>query len=149
MLKGRALPPTYLYGALALMLALHFLAPGAVLTKSPWRFLGAAPLAAGAVLNIWSSRLFEREGTTVKPFKDSRVLVVRGPYRISRHPMYLGMALVLAGLAAIAGTLSPVFVVIAFIAAMELKFIRTEERMLEERFGEEYREYKKRVRRWI
>jgi len=149
MLNGRPLPPTYLYGALALILALHFLAPGAVLTKSPWRFLGAAPLAAGAVLNIWSSRLFEREGTTVKPFRESRALVVRGPYRISRHPMYLGMVLVLAGLAAILGTLSPVFVVIAFIAALELRFIRVEERMLEERFGDEYREYRKRVRRWI
>ena len=149
MARSGALPPTYFYTAAGLMLALHFCAPVALLTSSPWRFLGAVPLAAGVALNVWSSRLFEKTDTTVKPSQESSALVTSGSYRFSRHPMYLGMVLVLAGLAAIFGTATPIAVVAVFIAAMEVRFIRVEERMLEERFGDKYREYTKRVRRWI
>lgn len=63
--------------------------------------------------------------------------------------MYLGMVLILIGLAILMGSLTPFIVVIVFGALMELVFVRTEERMLEQKFGSAWLEYKKRVRRWF
>lgn len=63
--------------------------------------------------------------------------------------MYLGMLLILVGLALLVGSLTPWFVVVGFGILVDGVFIKTEESMLEEAFGEEYRRYRDRVRRWI
>jgi len=77
------------------------------------------------------------------------VLVQDGPYRFSRHPMYLGMAVLLIGVWLLLGTLTPAVVVPAFVCIMELRFIRAEEASMEQTFGADYRDYRKKVRRWI
>lgn len=92
---------------------------------------------------------FKREQTTVKPFERSTALVVTGVFRISRHPMYLGMVLILLGIAILMGTLSLLIVVVVFGILMELVFVTAEERMLQERFGTAWLAYKKKVRKWI
>lgn len=145
----RPLPPTYFWVALALMIALHFVLPLRQVIPSPWRYAGTIPALAGLVVNIWCSKMFSSAETTIKPFEQSTRLVTRGPYRFSRHPMYAGMAAVLFGLAVFLGSVTPFAVVPAFVAAMEAKFIPAEERAMEETFGEEWREYAGRVRRWI
>ena len=63
--------------------------------------------------------------------------------------MYLGMVLILLGIAILMGSLMPFFVVIVFATLMEVVFIKTEERMLEQKFGSVWLEYKKKVRRWL
>jgi len=63
--------------------------------------------------------------------------------------MYLGFMLILAGIAVFMGSLTPYAVVVVFAVLMEVVFIRVEERMLEQKFGEAWLAYKAKVRRWI
>jgi len=149
MKQKKVLPPTYLFIALVAMAALHFVLPLGKVIPWPYHFVGVLPLVIGSVINVWSSNLFTKYETTVKPFERAEGLVMEGPFRVSRHPMYLGMVLILAGCALLLRSLVPFFVVLLFAAFMDTKFIRVEEQMMEESHGDAYREYKKRVRRWI
>lgn len=83
------------------------------------------------------------------PFSKTTALVVTGPYRFTRNPMYLGMLLVLLGIALWLGTLVPLLVVPLLALALQKGFVEKEERLLEEQFGDEYRAFRARVRRWI
>ena len=145
----RIMPPAYFGGALALMLLLHFLLSGPTWLGLPWGYVGIPLIGAGATLAVVGSRLFEKRGTTIKPFEESSVLVLEGPFRYSRNPMYLGMVLILLGLALLLGTLTPVLVVPVFVVLLRLRFIHAEEAALERTFGQEYRDYRSRVRRWF
>jgi protein-S-isoprenylcysteine O-methyltransferase Ste14 len=149
MKRKPVLPPTYVYVAIVLMVALHFLFPVVRIIPFPWDLLGLIPLAAGAALNLSADSAFRKAKTTVKPFQESAALVTDGVYRISRHPMYLGFVLILLGLAILLGSLTPFFIVPIFAAVMDRVFIVTEERMLAEKFGQAWLDYKARVRRWV
>ncbi len=149
MKRKPVLPPAYLFGAIVLIVVLHFLLPINRLIPPLYNLLGLVPLFVGTLANIHASNLFKKAGTTVKPFEPSSTLVTNGPYRFSRHPMYLGMTLILAGLAVLLGSVTPVLVVPVFAWLMDRRFIVAEEQALEETFGEAYLEYKRHVRRWI
>ena len=142
-------PPTVFFLAVVLMAGLHFLLPFRQIVPWPWRLLGIIPLALGVVLNLWTDGLFKQANTTVKPFEKPRSLIITGPFRFTRHPMYLGMTIVLIGLWVLLGTVLPILVVPLFVLAMSVVFIPVEERAMAEQFGEEYRTYCKRVRRWL
>ena len=110
---------------------------------------GLVTLVAGFGLMIWAWKLFHIRGTAVCPFDSSTQFVQEGPYRFTRNPMYLGMTLILLGIAFFAGT-PPVFLApLAFFLTIHFTFIPHEEKKMEETFGEEYRNYKRRVRRWL
>jgi len=143
------MPPIYLFVAILVMVGLHRFLPVRKVLVSPYNYAGVPALLVGLVLNVWCSGLFGKAKTTVKPFEQSSRLVTEGPYRYSRHPMYLGMALCLAGLAVLLGTVTPVLVVPVFVRLLGKKFIKAEERAMEETFGDAYREYKQRVRPWL
>jgi protein-S-isoprenylcysteine O-methyltransferase Ste14 len=145
----RVLPPIYLLFSIATMVLLHFIIPVSKVAPYPWNLLGILLLAIGISLNLIADTAFKREQTTVKPFEKSTALIVTGVFQISRHPMYLGMALILLGIAILMGTLTPLIVVAIFSILMELVFVRTEEKMLEEQFGATWFAYKKKVRKWI
>ena len=149
MKPGNLLPPAYLYSAIVLIIGLYFLLPGPQIFSSPGRYLGILPLVLGGALNILADQSFKRHKTTVKPFEDSTYLVIDGVFRLSRNPMYLGFVLLLAGIAIFLGSAIPWIVVAVFPFLMELRFIRSEETMLAARFGEDWLEYKRRVRKWI
>lgn len=145
----RMLPPTYLLVAIALMLTLHLLFPVVMLVAFPWRLCGLAPLAAGIVLNVLADLSFKQHHTTVKPFEQSTALVTQGVFSLRRNPMYLGMVLMVAGIALFLGSLSPWFVVAGFMALLGRVFIVPEEQNLRQSFGAAYDEYGKRARRWL
>ncbi|HEX6016602.1 MAG TPA: isoprenylcysteine carboxylmethyltransferase family protein [Burkholderiaceae bacterium] len=107
--------------------------------------------AVGAAFAVAGSRAFRKAGTTVNPLKPERAsrLVDAGVYQFSRNPMYLGLLL---GLLALAVYLAaPVALVgpVAFAGYIQRFQIRPEERALEAKFGAEYVDYKRRVRRWL
>ena len=143
------LPPTYFLGSLVLMAALALFLPVADVLSWPWRALGAAPIAAGVWLNLAADRAFKARGTTVKPFERSSALLTDGVFRITRNPMYLGMILILVGVAMLNGSLSPFLIAAGFAAIIETRFIPVEERMLAETFGDAWTAYCRRTRRWI
>ena len=146
---GRALPPVYLLAALIAMEVLHEFAPGARLIRPPFTYLGWIPFAAGVAAAVAVKLRFDRVGTPIKPFETSKHLVTGGLFAYSRNPVYVGMILGLAGIVVILGTLTPALVVPAFAYAIRTRFIAVEERMLEDRFADAYRDYTSRVRRWI
>jgi protein-S-isoprenylcysteine O-methyltransferase Ste14 len=146
---GRVLPPVFFLVALLVMAALHFFAPVLQVSEDPWRYLGLVPLSFGTGLIFVSAYYFKRAGTAMKPFEKSTALVMKGPYRLTRNPMYLGLILILVGMAVLLGSLTPYLVIFVFIYLIRRKFVLPEESMLHQTFGERYEEYLRKVRRWM
>ena len=103
----------------------------------------ALPLILEAV------RRFGRAGTNVKPWKPSTALVLEGPYRYTRNPMYLAMLLLYMAGGLLLDTVYWVPLLAPLLLVMNRGVIQREERYLETLFGEEYRQFKGRVRRWL
>ena len=142
-------PPVYFLVALLLMVFFHRVAPWAHILDAPYRYAGI--ILAGLALGLiaWAATLFRRAGTHIRPFMPSSALVVAGPYKLTRNPMYLGMAGILLGAAVFMGSLTPFVVIPAFMALIAERFIIPEEAKLEAAFGRDYLDYKARVRRWL
>ncbi len=149
MKRIRLVPPVYFILAVGLALALHRWVPVAQVIAPPWHWAGLLCLAPVLLLAAPAARALGRRGTTLHPFGEPSALVVEGPYRYSRNPLYLSLAVLLLGVAIYLGSLTPFLLVPAFMAAVTSAFIRREERALEAGFGEQYREYCRRVRRWL
>ncbi len=145
----KIMPTTYFIALTALSIGMHFLYPIKKILYPPFTYLGYLLIIIGIIINLWTDRLFKKTYTTVKPFKDPTVLLTSGPFRISRHPMYLGMVSILLGVAIIHGTIITFLFPILFAIIMEFLFIPFEEKNLERLFGVQYLDYKKKVRRWI
>jgi protein-S-isoprenylcysteine O-methyltransferase Ste14 len=149
MARLRIFPLLLMFGLLATMIVVAWLFPRQRILSPPYTWLGGVPLTAGVLLIAVSAGLFRRRNTTLNPFGESSALVQEGLYRYSRNPMYLGMLLVLSGVATGLGHLPAFIALPVFVAVVSRQNIRYEERALESRFGEDYRAYKQRVRRWI
>lgn len=113
--------------------------------------LAAALAGAGLLLDLVSVAAFLRARTSVNPLAPEKAsaLVISGLYRVSRNPMYLGMLLILLGWAAFLAQPFALAPVALFVVLIDIMQIRPEEKALEEKFGDDYRAYKRRVRRWI
>lgn len=131
------------------MVALHFLFPFPRIIQPLWNLLGIVPLALGVTINLMADRAFHQANTTVKPFIELSTLVTEGVFRISRNPMYLGFVLILIGIAVLLGSLTPYVVILAFAIFLDRTFISVEERMLAEKFGAQWENYRQSTRRWI
>ena len=145
----RMMPTTYLLIAILAMLAIHFLVPAAIIIPPLWNLLGIIPLTVGVMINLMADGAFHKAHTTVKPFEESLALVTDGVFRMSRNPMYLGFALILIGIAILLRSLSPYVIILVFVIWIQRMFITVEERMLAEKFGEEWQAYKQSTRRWL
>lgn len=144
-----ALPPGYFMLSIGVMIVVHLAVPLVRCVPTPWNAIGAVPLLGGIVMAVIADRLFARRETTIYPFAEPSVLVVEGPFRYTRNPMYLGLILALIGLALLLGTLTPWLVIVPFGLILDRTFVRYEQRTMQERFGDDYRAYMQRVRRWL
>lgn len=142
-------PPVWAVLSGLAMLALHHWLPGATWLHPPWTALGLLPVGAGIALALSAARLFVRAGTPLEPWASPTALVAAGPYRFTRNPMYLGLALSLFGLALCLGSATPLLVIPAFVWVITVRHIRPEESRLTALFGGDFTAYKARVRRWI
>lgn len=114
------------------------------------RTLGVALIVLGLALAVWGRMVFAREGAEILPTSPTNSkLVQRGPFRLSRNPMYLGLLALLIGIALVVGTGPMLLVPPIFFAAMHWGFIPFEEAKMARQFGQEYGDYKRRVRRWL
>jgi protein-S-isoprenylcysteine O-methyltransferase Ste14 len=145
----RVLPPVWMVIALLATYVLDRWLPIVEIVPWPWILAGVPLIVLGIAMSASSAGAFRRAGTPVIPFETSTTLVLRGWYRVTRNPMYLGLALALAGVGLLQGSLGALLPLPAFIAILHIRFILGEERFLEGIFGEEYRAYKSRVRRWF
>jgi len=147
------IPPPLLYVA-ALLLAYFLDRRWPLVEPSPgWheglRWLGLALLAAAFVHAASGVALFLTSRTTIVPHHRSSALVTRGAYRWTRNPMYVGLTLAYLGIAAMLGSLWALPLLAVPLYVVHVHVIPMEERQLEEVFGDSYRQYKTRVRRWL
>ena len=144
-------PPLLFAAALGLGFALGRLYP------LPWpglddtaaRVIGYGFGLGGLVLIAWGFVTMLRAHTNILPHKGADTLVTTGPFRIWRNPLYMGETLVFLGLAQATGNVWLVIVAAAFALGILRLAILPEERHLEARFGDAYRSYKSRTRRWF
>jgi len=145
-------PPLIALATLLFGLALDWLLPAYVLTVqlSFWTriIIGVPLIAIGLAMAVIARRSFVQAGTNVQPWKPSLTLVTGGVFAWTRNPMYVGLTLLLVGLAiALASDWTLVLLVPA---ALVLHFgvVKREESYLEAKFGEAYRVYKGNVPRY-
>lgn len=101
------LPPVYFLAALLLMAGLHVAVPIRQVIEFPYRYFGVLFVLGGTLLVGAAVRLFGKAGTAIKPFQEASALVIRGPYRLTRTPMYVRLVTVLVGIALLLGSLAP------------------------------------------
>ena len=148
---GVRVPPPLLYlGPLVLGLVLHRLRPVPLLPRV-WlaRLLGGVLTGGGVSLLAWSLATMRGAGTPPEPWKPTQRIVMRGPFRYTRNPIYAAFTAISLGVAGLANALWPVLLLPAAVLAIRRGVIDREERYLERQFGEEYLRYKARVRRWL
>ena len=109
----------------------------------------ATVFLAGAALAAWAWLLFRKAKTTRVPGQASSAMVAWGPYRFTRNPMYVGLAVAYLGEAGILRQLWPVLLLPLVLAYLNWIVIPVEEEKLREVFGSRYEEYQSRVGRWL
>jgi len=114
-----------------------------------FRGAGLVMVLGGVALIGWSALWFWRKKTTIEPHHAPTNLIVEGPYRFSRNPIYLGMAAIMTGWVVWLGALGPILLPVAFVAIINRRFIRAEEASLIAAFGDEGRRYLQSTRRWL
>jgi protein-S-isoprenylcysteine O-methyltransferase Ste14 len=148
----RIFPPAVYLGGLVIGYILQWLWPVPILPGDAGpivRILGIALVLAGLAIIAFALAAFRAAGTSPHPNHPTAALTGAGPYRFTRNPMYLGLALLTAGIAGIGNALWPLLAVIPVVAIIQTQVIAREERYLETKFGEAYRSYRTRVRRWL
>ncbi|MES2927515.1 MAG: isoprenylcysteine carboxylmethyltransferase family protein [Pseudomonadota bacterium] len=146
------LPPVVWFASVGAMVILQRIWPLATLPPDAcvlaW-MAGGVLVLAGLAIAQWHARLFKRIGTNINTFGEPGTLTTAGLFAYTRNPMYLGMLLALAGVALALGTLSPWLLVLQFFVLAQCWYIPLEERKLAARFGRQYADYCRDVRRWI
>ena len=111
--------------------------------------LGSFLVVVAVVVFSYSIRKFQTAGTPVPGNKPTTVIVRTGPYRFSRNPIYLAFSIFQLGIASWVNSLWLIATLMAAVALMASVVIPREERYLERRFGADYLDYKRSVRRWL
>ncbi len=139
------LPPVWAAGTLGLQCIAAWLLPirGFAADRIGW-FL----VAVGLGLVGWAALKFRRHRTTIEPRETPAHLIVEGPFRINRNPIYTGMALMLVGFGAVLGTVSALLCAAIFPVIVTQRFIRGEEGDLRAAFGADADRYLDATRRW-
>jgi len=115
----------------------------------PLPIVGILLIVLGAIAPVWAFRLFRREDTEVSPTSPTnRQLVITGPYRFTRNPMYLGLVIATFGIALWVGAWPMFAVPVAVFATANFVHIPHEEAKMRRQFGASYDAYARRVRRW-
>lgn len=148
-----ARPPRIAYLLLAIGAVLEWLRPLSLL-PSGWpaalRYgLGGLLVVLGIAIVSVALQAFRRAGTNVETPKPTIALVTDGLYAWSRNPMYVALALLFAGIAVLANSGWVAALWVVYVGLLRVGVIAAEERYLEGKFGDKYRAYRARVRRWL
>ena len=147
---GIKVPPPLIYMVpLVLGLMLDRIRQVSLLPRGVARGLGWSLMGGGVVLNAWFLKAIRKTNVPLRTDKPVPRLITEGPFRYSRNPSYLALAMIYAGIASLRNSLWAMLLLPAVVMAMHREVIGREERYLERTFGEEYLIYKEKVRRWV
>jgi protein-S-isoprenylcysteine O-methyltransferase Ste14 len=144
----KIIPPVLAGVLLLVTLALHFMLPEE--RAVGWEMaIGLLIVAAGVGVASFAAAIFTARETTKNPYGDPTAFVVLPPYSWTRNPMYLGLVTTLLGFAVFFGSIVMLAAPVVFFTVIDRMVIPREEETMERRFGQDYRDYVYRVRRWI
>ncbi len=147
-MKKLYIPPVLISYCAMSMVLLYVLAPKYNLIFFPYNVIGLPIAFTGFMLMGKTRDLFKKYQTTLQIEKSSS-LIKEGVFSKTRNPMYLGMFILLLGLSIFSTNFFALSLPFVFLSLVRLIFIRKEERMMHDAFGEEYLEYKRTVGRWL
>ena len=144
-------PPILIVLAIGIAVLLGGIAPlpWPGLDDGPARVVGLTIGVVGLALVVWAIVTLRQHQTAVMPTEMASELVTSGPFRWVRNPIYLGDVFIFMGLAEVTKNIWFVILGLGFAVAVTWLSILPEERHLEARFGDDYRAYKDKTRRWI
>ena len=142
------LPPVWMLGHGALAAVLHRWLPLVGFEGTVASRLGIALGLGGVALAGWSAMWFWWKRTPIEPREEPRALIVEGPYRLNRNPIYTAMAACLLGFSMWLGSLTALLAVLPFPFVIDRRFIRGEEEALKSAFGAQADDYFEATRRW-
>ena len=145
----RLIPPIVYFGPFAVMWALHWWRPWVIPGDLALTVTGVTLVLIGIALTAWSVATFSRAHTTVIPWEQVSAMVTTGPFGLSRNPIYLADSIAYLGATLLIRSWWPLVILPGVLWVMRRKVIDREEAYLSERFGDAYREYQLRVRRWL
>lgn len=145
----RLIPPFLVLIIVIAMTVLALMWPATLFMEFPYNMIGMLPMILGVVMLITTQRLFRRRQAEIDTFKTPKALVTDQWFRISRNPIYLAMLLFITGFFVMLAQLALIIFPIIFFLVANFWYIRVEERNMGQEFGDDYRSYCKRVRRWL
>jgi protein-S-isoprenylcysteine O-methyltransferase Ste14 len=146
-----AAPPLIFFFCLIAGGVLHFLFKATLggLPEILRTACGVTLALISGIVAVWSFIVLKQHNTPFNPYKATTSIVQRGPFRLTRNPMYLSLVLLMAATAFLANAFSFVIMILIFMITIDRGVIRPEEIYLEKKFGGEYTAYKTKVRRWL
>lgn len=142
-------PPLIYVGNLVLGMLLDRLVPLPFPSGYAFHIVGFALLAGGLLLGGSAVVTMRREHTSPNPHKPPTALIEKGPFRYGRNPIYLSLFVTYAGIATYASSLWAILLLPVVFWLIDNWVVKREENYMEQKFGDAYRSYKSRVRRWI
>jgi protein-S-isoprenylcysteine O-methyltransferase Ste14 len=147
---GVIAPPPLIYGIpLAAGLYMNRTDPFPMMQPEYALWTGSALIAVAAVIGVSAFAQFWRKRTSVMPYRPTTTIIESGPFRFTRNPLYLSLALGYIGISILLNAAWPLLLLPLVLLVMHRGVILREERYLEQKFGDEYIDYKTRVRRWL
>ncbi len=147
---GVKVPPPLIYlSAMIAGLILSYFSPTAFLPVSVSRTVGILSVALAVFILVSAFRALNRAKNNLEPWKPTTAIVSDGVFRFSRNPIYLAFTLFYLSAAFLFNSLWLLALLVPVLLVMRYSVIAREERYLENKFGTEYSDYKRRVRRWI
>ena len=142
-------PPLMVLAGIITQLLIGYIAPVQPILSETWQYIGIALMVLGFATILLAARSFRKHETTIIPDGQPSALMETGLFAYSRNPIYVAMAVLLIGSGLAIGHIWALIVVPLFVLLVQQIWIVKEEENLETEFGQIYRNYKMRVRRWL
>jgi protein-S-isoprenylcysteine O-methyltransferase Ste14 len=145
-----AMPPFLYLGVFLAAVVAQWLVPLPIFPRTAVAVALGLTLAVVAIAAArWGRRTMTAAGTNVRPTRPATTIVTTGPFRYSRNPLYVALTLLYVGLTTAVNTWWGFVLLVPLLATMHFGVVRREERYLDRKFGDSYRAYRSRVRRYV
>jgi len=147
--KVKLPPPIVFFGLGIVGVVMEYVVPISIGIDSPLNYLGIG-INITSIIAIWKmGELFKKHETEVKPWETTSKIITTGPYKYSRNPIYILFCGIPIGLGIAFNTYWALFAFIPGLIIVYYTAVKKEEKYLETKFGQEYLDYKDKVRRWL